>query len=98
MIRKTLPLLLVLGLAACVQPAPEADPEPVIDENGVEALPTDDVITEDVTGTVDLFDEAVQHEITLSYTQDDYDRMLDAYFTEGEKEWMVADITIDPPR
>ncbi|WP_168222952.1 hypothetical protein [Oceanicola sp. D3] len=47
MIRKTLPLLLVLGLAACVQPAPEPEPEPVLDENGVEVLPTDDVITED---------------------------------------------------
>ncbi|MCO6381227.1 MAG: hypothetical protein JXQ91_19150 [Vannielia sp.] len=47
MIRKTLPLLLVLALAACVQPAPEAEPEPVLDQNGVEVLPTDDVITED---------------------------------------------------
>lgn len=49
MIRKTLPLLLALALAACVTPPPAAEQaqEPVLDENGVEELPTDDVITED---------------------------------------------------
>ncbi|MCC2314259.1 CotH kinase family protein [Cellulomonas sp. zg-B12] len=59
------------------------------------AVPDEERVTEDVAGTVDLFDTTVDHEIALSYSQDDYDRMLDAYFTEGEKEWMAADITID---
>ncbi|UZN01630.1 CotH kinase family protein [Cellulomonas sp. S1-8] len=54
-------------------------------------------ITQDVAGTTDLFDDAATatHEIVLSYSQDDYDRMLDAYFSDGEKEWMIADLTID---
>ncbi|MBO0923709.1 CotH kinase family protein [Cellulomonas sp. zg-ZUI199] len=59
------------------------------------AVTDEERITEDVEGTVDLFDTTVDHELVLSYSQDDYDRMLDAYFTEGEKEWMTADITID---
>ncbi len=37
----------------------------------------------------------MDHEISLSYTQERYDEMLDAYFADGEKEWMSADITID---
>ncbi|MDF1871470.1 hypothetical protein [Vannielia sp.] len=44
MIKKTLPLFLALALAGCLQ-APE--PEPVLDEDGVEVLPTDEVLTED---------------------------------------------------
>ena len=47
MIRKTLPLLLALALAGCITPPPEAEPEPVLDAQGVEVLPTDEVITED---------------------------------------------------
>ncbi|SIN81136.1 hypothetical protein [Vannielia litorea] len=48
MIRKTLPLLLALALAGCVTPpAAEAPKAPVVDANGVEVLPTDEVITED---------------------------------------------------
>jgi hypothetical protein len=59
------------------------------------AVTDEERITQDVEGTVDLFDDTVGHEISLSYSQDDYDRMLDTYFTEGEKEWMTADLTID---
>ncbi len=47
MIRKTLPLLLALALAGCITPPPEPEPEPVLDAQGVEVLPTDEVITED---------------------------------------------------
>ncbi|MEU2198957.1 CotH kinase family protein [Isoptericola sp. NPDC019482] len=59
------------------------------------AVTDDERITQDITGTVDLFDDSVDHEISLSYTQTRYDEMLDAYFADGEKEWMSADITID---
>lgn len=46
MMKKTLPLLIALALAGCVQPT-EPEPAPAVDANGVEALPTDEVITED---------------------------------------------------
>lgn len=59
------------------------------------AVTDEERITQDIEGTVDLFDDTVDHEISLSYSQDDYDRMLDTYFKEGEKEWMTADLTID---
>lgn len=59
------------------------------------AVSDEEQITQDITGSVDLFDDDSAHEITLSYSQADYDEMLDAYFADGEKEWMVADITID---
>jgi spore coat protein CotH len=59
------------------------------------AVTDEERITQDVEGTVDLFDDTVDHEISLSYSQDDYDRMLDTYFKEGEKEWMTVDVTID---
>lgn len=52
-------------------------------------------ITQNITGTVDLFDEATSHEVSLTYSDADYDDMLDAYFTDGDKDWMPADITID---
>lgn len=51
----------------------------------------DEQITEDIAGTADLFDDTVDHEITISYSQTDYNTMLDEYFTEGEKDWMPAE-------
>lgn len=59
------------------------------------AVSDEERITQDITGSVDLFDDSVDHEVSLSYTQERYDEMLDAYFADGEKEWMSADITID---
>ena len=41
-----LPLFVVALLGGCLQAPPE-DPEPVLDENGVEELGTDEVIGED---------------------------------------------------
>ncbi|MCD0443183.1 CotH kinase family protein [Glycomyces sp. A-F 0318] len=49
----------------------------------------------DIEGTVDLFDTAVAHEISLEYDQDDYDDMVSTFQDSGEKEWIKADITID---
>ncbi|GLH99469.1 CotH kinase family protein [Phytohabitans aurantiacus] len=54
-----------------------------------------DVVTQDVAGTVDLFDTGRTHEITLSYSQDDYDRMVDQFWEDGEKEYVEADMVID---
>ncbi|WP_033341039.1 CotH kinase family protein [Catenuloplanes japonicus] len=52
-------------------------------------------VTEDVAGTVDIFDSAAAHDLRLSFTDDDYQRMLDDYFDKGDKEYVEADLTID---
>ncbi|WP_112141367.1 CotH kinase family protein [Glycomyces dulcitolivorans] len=53
------------------------------------------VVTNDIQGTVDLFDTSVAHEISLSYSDADYDDMIETFEDSGEKEWIKADITID---
>lgn len=53
------------------------------------------VVTNDIQGTVDLFDTSVAHEISLSYSDADYDDMIETFQDSGEKEWIKADITID---
>jgi len=52
-------------------------------------------VTDDVAGTVDLFDLGVSHELSLTYDAGDYEKLLDSYFDEGEKEWMKADLVVD---
>ncbi|MFI7523236.1 CotH kinase family protein [Micromonospora globbae] len=54
-----------------------------------------DQVTQDVAGTVDLFDETVAHRIELVFREADYQRMLDAFYDEGEKEYIEADLVID---
>jgi spore coat protein CotH len=54
-----------------------------------------DVVLQDIAGTIDLFDTSRPHEITLSYSQDDYDRMLDQYWEDSEKGYVEADLVID---
>ncbi|HEY1174622.1 MAG TPA: CotH kinase family protein, partial [Phytomonospora sp.] len=49
----------------------------------------------DVAGTVDLFDLGVSHELSLTYDSGDYEKLLDSYFDEGEKDWMKADLVVD---
>ena len=52
-------------------------------------------VTENIEGTVDVFDATVAHTVELTYTEDDYERMLEEYYEEAEKEWVEADIVID---
>ncbi|MFI7026147.1 CotH kinase family protein [Micromonospora sp. NPDC049900] len=54
-----------------------------------------DVVTQDIVGTVDLFDETAAHSITLVYRDADYQRMLDTFYAEGEKDYIEADLVID---
>ncbi|RUL94863.1 CotH kinase family protein [Verrucosispora sp. FIM060022] len=54
-----------------------------------------DLVTQDIAGTVDLFDETVAHRIELVFRDADYERMLDAFYAEGEKEYLEADLVID---
>jgi spore coat protein CotH len=53
------------------------------------------VVTDDIQGTVDLFDTGVAHEISLSYSDADFEEMRETFEDSGEKEWIKADITID---
>ncbi|MBS7548295.1 CotH kinase family protein [Dietzia massiliensis] len=52
-------------------------------------------ITENVTGTVELFDPDVAHEIHLEIDDVEYAEMIDAFERNGDKDWVTADLTID---
>jgi spore coat protein CotH len=54
-----------------------------------------DEITDNVTGTVGLFDASQPHSIQLEYDQTDFDDMMKKFQDEGEKEYIEADLTID---
>ncbi|WP_326999730.1 CotH kinase family protein [Dactylosporangium sp. NBC_01737] len=56
---------------------------------------TGDAVTVNITGGRDLFDATVAHTIRLTFRDADYQRMLDAYFKEGEKDYLEADLTVD---
>ncbi|MCP3997026.1 MAG: hypothetical protein GY722_18480 [bacterium] len=49
----------------------------------------------DYTNDVDLFDETVVHAIELGFDQADLDAVITIYQETGEKEYFLADITID---
>lgn len=44
-----------------------------------------DVVTMDLAGAVDLFDAGRPHEISLTFRDTDYERMLDTYWKEGRR-------------
>lgn len=52
-------------------------------------------ITQNVVGTVELFDPSVAHEIRLDIDEVEYARMIDAFERNGDKDWVTADLTID---
>lgn len=52
-------------------------------------------ITENITGTVDLFDSSVGHEVSLDITDAEYQDMIATFQKSGDKKWVTADITID---
>lgn len=52
-------------------------------------------ITDNIAGTVDLFDHNVSHSLTIDLTPAEYTDMITAYEKDGEKKWVTADITID---
>ncbi|MGW5688771.1 CotH kinase family protein [Nonomuraea sp. NPDC003754] len=57
-----------------------------------------DTVTTNLTGTKDLFDASVAHEVTLTFTDQAYEDMLTEYFKEGEKKYVEADLTVDGTR
>lgn len=52
-------------------------------------------ITDNIVGTVDLFDSSVAHTLTIELTPAEYNDMITAYGKDGEKKWVTADLTID---
>ncbi|SEB93045.1 CotH kinase family protein [Streptomyces sp. PAN_FS17] len=54
-----------------------------------------DAITENVEGTVGLYDTAVSHSIQLEYDQTDFTKMMKEFREDGTKDYIEADLTID---
>ncbi|MFI2228683.1 CotH kinase family protein [Nocardia testacea] len=52
-------------------------------------------ITDNISGTVDLFDTSVSHEVSLEITEAEYQDMITTFEKSGDKKWVTADITID---
>ncbi len=52
-------------------------------------------ITDNIAGTVDLFDRSVTHSLTVDISPAEYNEMISAYEKDGAKKWVTADITID---
>lgn len=52
-------------------------------------------ITDNIAGTVDLYDASVPHSLTVDITEAEYRDMLDAFAKDGEKRWVTADVVID---
>lgn len=52
-------------------------------------------ITDNITGTVDLFDEEEPHTLIVDITEPEYQQMISAYQRDGDKKWVTADIVID---
>ncbi|MYQ37897.1 Spore coat protein CotH [Streptomyces sp. LamerLS-316] len=83
---------LCLGLAVLVYAFGDARISPyVTSASRVEA----DTITEDVQGTVGLYDTTVKHAIQLQYKQTDFEKMIKEFEDDGTKDSIKADLTID---
>jgi len=54
-----------------------------------------DQVTQDVAGTKDLFDATVAHSIKVTFGNDDYERLLDTFYDDDEKDYLEADLTVD---
>jgi spore coat protein CotH len=54
-----------------------------------------DEITQDIAGTTDLFDAGTAHTVKITFRDENYQRMLDTYYAEAEKEYVEADLTVD---
>lgn len=54
-----------------------------------------DAITDDVSGTVGLYDTSVAHSIQLTYQQTDFEKMMKEFEEDGTKDWIKADLVVD---
>ncbi|MFJ3669489.1 CotH kinase family protein [Streptomyces sp. NPDC090106] len=54
-----------------------------------------DVITENVRGSVGLYDTSVAHSVQLDFKQTDFTKMMKEFRDDGTKDYIQADLTID---
>ncbi|MCS0603676.1 CotH kinase family protein [Streptomyces sp. LP11] len=81
-----------VGLAAMVYFLGDARISPYVTSSSrVEA----DAITDDVQGSVGLYDTSVSHSVQLTYQQTDFDKMMKEFKEDGTKDYIEADLTID---
>lgn len=52
-------------------------------------------ITDNIVGTVDLFDPAVAHTLTIDISPAEYHDMVSTFEKDGDKKWVTADIVLD---
>ncbi|MDV8070933.1 CotH kinase family protein [Rhodococcus sp. IEGM 1366] len=52
-------------------------------------------ITDNIAGTVDLFDTSVSHQLSIDITDVEYSDMISSFQKSGDKKWITADIIID---
>ncbi|MDQ0425728.1 CotH kinase family protein [Cellulomonas iranensis] len=83
-LRATVAAVLAATLAACSVPATDA----ASGASGTGAAAS-------ATAGADLFDTTTVHSIAVTYDEDDYQAMLDAYAATGDKEWIRATVVID---
>ncbi|MFE2216051.1 CotH kinase family protein [Streptomyces canus] len=83
---------LCAGLAVMVYLFGDARISPYVTSSSVVEA---DAITDDVRGTVDLYDTSVSHSVQLEYDQTEFDKMMKEFREDGTKEYIEADLTID---
>ncbi|MFF8565062.1 CotH kinase family protein [Streptomyces albidoflavus] len=54
-----------------------------------------DAITDNVTGTVGLYDTSVSHTVQLTYQQTDFEKMMKEFEEDGTKDYLKADLVVD---
>lgn len=52
-------------------------------------------ITENIVGSVGLFDDTVRHEFAVTISDAEYADMIDSFVDNGEKKWVTADVVVD---
>ena len=81
-------MLLLVGLLAGCSAASSSDA-------GGSTAGGSDGRNETTVDSTDFLDSSTVHAISVVFDQADYEAMIEAYATTGEKEWIAADVTID---
>ncbi|MEU5890623.1 CotH kinase family protein [Streptomyces sp. NPDC047461] len=83
---------LCAGLATMVYFFGDARISPYVTSSSVVEA---DAITDDVQGTVGLYDTSASHSVQLEYDQTEFDKMMKEFREDGTKEYIEADLTVD---